>query len=126
LDFFFSLAQMYILIGTNVNMDNWRLEHLKALHAEDPEDDFVLYALAQEYSKLGLLQDSLDHYLLLKGKSPDYVGLYYHLAGLYAEMDESEKALKIYDEGITVANKLKDLHALGELKNAKTNLELEL
>lgn len=117
---------MYILIGTNVNMDNWRLDHLKSLHAEDPEDDFVLYALAQEYSKLGLLQQSLDHYQLLKGKSPDYVGLYYHLGGLYVEMDESDKALEIYGEGIKVANKLKDHHALSELKNAKTNLELEL
>jgi len=102
------------------------LDHLKTLHAEDPEDDFVLYALAQEYSKLGLLQESLDHYLLLKGISPDYVGLYYHLAELYVEMDESEKALNIYDEGIKVANKLQDLHALGELKNAKANVELEL
>jgi len=117
---------MYILIGTNVNMDNWRLDHLKSLHTEDPEDDFVLYALAQEYNKMGDLERSLSHYLLLKEKSPDYVGLYYHLAALYLELEESEKALDIYNVGITVANKLKDQHALSELMNAKTNLEMDL
>jgi len=117
---------MYGLIGTNVNMDNWRLEQLKTLHSADPADDFVLYALAQEYSKMGDLDTALSHYLLLKENSPDYVGLYYHLAAVYQELDDDENAMKTYDEGIRVANKLKDLHALGELKSAKTNLELGL
>jgi len=107
-------------------MDNWRLDNLKALHNEDPDDDFVLYALAQEYSKIEDFERSLAHYLLLKEKSPDYVGLYYHLAALYVDLEEPEKALDIYNTGITVANKLNDQHALSELMNAKTNLELEL
>lgn len=115
---------MYILIGTNVNMDNWRLDHLKSLNAEDPSDDFILYALAQEYNKIGDLQRSLDHYLLLKQRSPDYVGLYYHLAALYLDLEKTEEAHQIYQEGITIANKLNDHHALSELRNAKTNLEL--
>lgn len=107
-------------------MDNWRLEQLKTLHQEDPSDDFVLYALAQEFSKIGELERSLEHYLLLKSQNPDYVGLYYHLAALYLDLEQTEKALVIYDEGITTANKLNDMHALSELRNAKTNAELGL
>lgn len=117
---------MYILIGTNVNMDNWRLDQLKSLHEEDPSDDFTLYALAQEYSKTGDFERSLAHYLALREQSPDYVGLYYHLAALYVELEDNSKALEIYAEGINIANKLNDLHALSELRNAKTNLELDI
>jgi len=117
---------MYILIGTNVNMDNWRLNHLKSLYTQDSSDDFVLYALAHEYRKIGDLEQSRDLYQQLQQRSPDYVGLYYHLAAVFVELEEADQALKTYEEGIKIAQKLGDHHALGELKNAKTNFELEL
>ena len=93
---------------------------------DDSENEFVLFALAQEYSKVGNLTDSLKYYQALKQKNENYVGLYYHLAALYAELDEYDKALSTYETGIAIAKKLQDHHALSELMNAKTNLEMEL
>ena len=56
----------------------------------------------------------------------DYVGLYYHLAACFVEIGDHNKALLTYSSGIGIAQKLNDLHALGELKNARLNFELEL
>lgn len=105
-------------------MDNWRLNHLLELSAEDPKDEFVLYAIAQEYVKAEDYPSAIKQFNHLRDINPDYVGLYYHLAAAQIENEDEENALDTYIEGISVAKKLNDQHALGELMNAKTNLEL--
>ena len=106
--------------------DNVRLESLKNLLVQDPNDGFLLFAIAKEYESIGQLDQALNHYEKLRTVDPDYVGLYYHLAALYQEMEDLNKALLIYDKGIEIAKALHDLHALSELKGAKMNLEMEM
>lgn len=101
-----------------------RLQQLKSLLKEDPKDSFVRYAIAKEYEKANDWGRAITELEALRADDPDYVGLYYHLAHLYAENNELEKAIHIYDEGIGIAKKLDDLHALSELMNAKVNVEL--
>lgn len=101
-----------------------RIDSLLEFLKEDPEDGFVRFALAKEYEKLGTLKKALDTYLELKTFDADYVGLYYHLGGLYEILNQKKDALMTYEEGIAVAKKLADFHALSELHNAKTNLEI--
>jgi tetratricopeptide (TPR) repeat protein len=93
---------------------------------EDPEDSFVLYAVAKEYEQLDDLEKALETYNKLKEADHDYVGLYYHLGKLYEILEEPDKALEAYAEGIDVAKSLADFHALSELNTAKTNLEIEM
>lgn len=107
-------------------MENWRLQKLLDLLESSPEDEFVIYAIAQEYQKGKNLSKAIDTYLKLKKINPQYVGLYYHLAAAYIEDEQNELAMTTYNEGIEVATSLKDMHALSELRNAKTNLEMEL
>lgn len=101
-----------------------RIESLLEFLKEDPEDSFVRFALAKEYEKLGTLKQALDTYLELKRIDANYLGLYYHLGGLYEQLHEKEKALEIYTQGITLAKKTADFHSLSELHTAKTNLEI--
>jgi len=54
------------------------------------------------------------------------VGLYYHLGKLYEELGETDLALLTYEDGVSVAKKAADFHALSELHNAKMNLEIEI
>lgn len=107
-------------------MDNWRIIRLKEMYSKDPTDQFVIYALAQEYLKSEEYKESISYFDLLKSINPDYVGLYYHLAAAHAALEDIEKAMAVYEEGIHIATQLKDLHALSELKNAKLNLEMGL
>ncbi len=104
-------------------MSESRLEMLKKMLSDDPEDSFVLYAIAKEYQNMGLLRESASQLTDLKKKDPDYVGLYYHLGKIYESLEETVNAIKAYQDGILVAKKLKDFHALSELSNALTDLE---
>jgi tetratricopeptide (TPR) repeat protein len=101
-----------------------RLEYLKSILAEDSDDSFVKYAIAKEYEKLNNLKTAIEKFELLRKEDSEYVGLYYHLAHIYTEIDEIEKALEIYDAGIKVAKTQNDLHALSELMNARVNAEI--
>ncbi len=107
-------------------MNKDRLDLLLGMKNNDPNDSFISYAVAKEYENLGLLDEALDTYLSLKTSDPSYVGLYYHLGKLYEEIQNFEQALIAYQEGIDIAKKIPDFHALSELNNAKLNLEMEM
>ncbi len=107
-------------------MDNWRVKQLEEMIAQDPKDEFVLFALAQECGKREDYLKAISYYKKLKEINPNYVGLYYHLAAIYTLVNNRSEAIKSYNEGIEVAQELNDHHALAELKNAKLNIELEL
>ncbi len=107
-------------------MEKERIETLKDMLESAPEDSFLIFALAKEYEKLGELETAEAQYCTLREKDPEYVGLYYHLAMLYEVLDHPQKALSTYHEGIEIARKLKDFHALSELNTAKMNLEMDL
>lgn len=103
-----------------------RLETLKTMLENDPEDSFVRYAIGKEYESISEYDLALKHFNYIRQNDQQYVGMYYHLGKLYEKMDEPEKALLAYDEGIQVAKKIPDFHALSELNNAKLNLEMEM
>lgn len=102
-----------------------RMNQLLSLLHDDPNDLFVLFAIAKEHEKSGDFEKAIAFYEKIIGIDKEYVGVYYHLAHLYAEDGEIDKAYQIYDAGIDVAKKLSDLHALSELQNARKNLEME-
>ena len=103
-----------------------RLELLKKMLSEDPNDSFLLFAVAKEYESLAKLDLAIQHYEQLRSHDPDYVGLYYHLGAAYHEKENKDKALEIYKEGIQIAQAIKDQHALSELKGVLLNLEMDL
>ncbi|MBK9687877.1 MAG: tetratricopeptide repeat protein [Saprospiraceae bacterium] len=102
-------------------MINSRLEMLLGLWDEHMPDSFVLFAIAKEYEALGNSPAAISHYEKLRQIDPEYIGLYYHLAAIYAEEGKAEKALECYDEGIAIASRQGDQHAKSELMNARQN-----
>ncbi|MGA0231767.1 MAG: tetratricopeptide repeat protein [Saprospiraceae bacterium] len=106
-------------------MDNSRLDQLLNFYAKDDSDPFIIFAIAKEYERQENLPKALEYYTMLKRDHADYVGTYFHLAQLYADLEDTENALEVYNTGIQIAEKQGDIHALSELKNAKLNFELE-
>jgi tetratricopeptide (TPR) repeat protein len=91
-----------------------RIDQLLQFINEDPEDPFNHYALALEYCKtddrraLQILEE-------VANKHPQYVPVYYQLAGLYARNGQTEKALQTFKAGVAIARNAGDHKTVREL-----------
>ena len=103
-----------------------RLNTLLQLVKENPEDTFVLFAIAQEYKQAADFSTAITWYNKLRKVDGNYIGLYYHLADAYAQSGDSDAAFSTYEQGVRIAREINDQHALSELLNARINLEMEL
>ena len=103
-------------------MDSPRLQQLFTFLEQSPKDSFITFAIAKEYEGLGNDAKALEYYLLLCQHDPDYVGTYYHLGKLYEKLEDFPTAFQTYKEGMSIAKKVGDQHALSELAGAKLNL----
>ena len=103
-------------------MDSPRLQQLFTFLENSPKDAFITFAIAKEYEGLGDDQKALEYYLTLCKNEPDYVGTYYHLGKLYEKLEQFDTAFQTYKDGMAVAKKAGDQHALSELAGAKLGL----
>ncbi|WP_443939031.1 tetratricopeptide repeat protein [Pedobacter sp. MW01-1-1] len=109
-------------------MSSTRLSKLLEFLESDPNDPFILYALATEYNALNDKENAYSFYLQLTEKHPDYVGTYYHLGKLYEKDGEKDKAIAVYQTGMNAARTKRDMHAFSELQgayNAAAGLDYE-
>ena len=97
-------------------MQSNRLEKLLEFLKNEPNDEFLQYALATEYLRLNDTANALAYYEKLINEHPDYVGTYYHLGKLYEALNRKDDAIKTYERGMEVAQKKRDNHAFAELK----------
>ncbi len=102
-----------------------RLEQLLAFLAENPSDDFLLFAVAKEHEKAGDDAAALDFFKKLEAAHPAYVGLFYHLGKLYERLKRPGDAVLTYKKGIETARAARDFHAASELQGALLNLGFE-
>ena len=103
-------------------MDSPRLQQLFAFLENSPKDSFITFAIAKEYEGLGNDQKALAYYLELCKNDADYVGTYYHLGKLYEKLERLDTAFQTYKDGMAIAKKMGDQHALSELAGAKLAL----
>jgi tetratricopeptide (TPR) repeat protein len=105
-------------------MNNKRLSKLLDFQKQNPDDPFILYGIALEYSGEAP-EEALKFFNILLNDHPDYLPTYYHAAALLAELEMTDKAEEVYKKGIALAEKEDDQHALKELKNAYLNFMYE-
>jgi tetratricopeptide (TPR) repeat protein len=102
-----------------------RLQQLQDFLEAQPNDPFLLFAIAKEYEGMGDRQQALAFYTHLRETTPQYVGLYYHLGKLYVKLDRREEALETYKKGMEIAKAEKDNHAYNELAGAKMEISYD-
>lgn len=98
-------------------MQEERLKILLEYLAEEPNDPFNIYAVAMEY----IYKDNIKALFYLEkllNEYPDYIPTYYHVAAVYFELEEFEKAEAIYKLGIEKAHQSSSTKAYDELKRA--------
>jgi tetratricopeptide (TPR) repeat protein len=101
-----------------------RLIHLIRFLEEDPHDPFNIYSLALEYLKTDPVK-SMEFFDTLIVDFPDYVPTYYQAAKLLQELDQKERAIEVYRQGMIIARKANNNKALRELQSAHDELVFE-
>ena len=102
---------------------NLRLEKLKEMERQKPDDAFIKFAIAQEYVGMNDDAEALKYFGVVLEKHPEYVPVYYQLGKLHERLNELRQAADIYTKGIAVAKAANDLKTAGELNEALTLLE---
>src|ERR1700760_2458615 len=93
-----------------------RLEKLLEFIKNEPDDEFLKYALATEYLRLNDTAKALEYYEDLVNNHPGYVGTYYHLGKLYEALNRKPDAINTYEKGMETAKAQRDNHAFSELQ----------
>ena len=99
-----------------------RVEKLKEMLRDNPNDSFLQHALALEHVKAGDDAKARELFENILNKDEEYTGSYYHLAKLLERNDERENALKWYEKGMFIAKEKGDKHAYNELRAAYDEL----
>jgi tetratricopeptide (TPR) repeat protein len=101
------------------------LENLLKSFETKKNDPFLQYGIAIEYRNEGNLEKALEFFRGVHEHFPAYVPNYYHFGQALASLGELEEAARIYEEGIRVAGKSGDGHAVSELRGALEMQKLE-
>jgi len=103
-------------------MSQTRLQTIQQMLAQNPNDSFLLYGLANEYKNGGDLPNAIEAYGRLFEVNPDYVAGYYHCGQTHELAGNPAAAAEVYDKGMAVARRMGDTHALSELQAARDML----
>ncbi|MCS6823735.1 MAG: tetratricopeptide repeat protein [Cytophagaceae bacterium] len=77
-----------------------KVEQLLKLLSEEPDDPFLLYALALEYDKTGHTEQAEKMYSILLTQHSSYTPTYYHAATHYIKSRNYQKAKQVIEAGL--------------------------
>ena len=100
-----------------------RLEQLKQMLTQEPNDEFLQYAIAIEYFSVNNFEEALSRFKIILDTMPDYLAAYYQIGKCYEELKQLDNAKNIYTQGIEIAQKQNKTKTLNELREALFLLE---
>lgn len=99
-----------------------KIKKLQEYLGRQPEDTFLMHALALEYVKVDDLQAAKGWFERVLTIDPGYTGTYYHLAKLLEAIGAREDAIRVYEQGMEACTAAGDQHAYRELQSAYEDL----
>jgi len=102
-----------------------RIDVIKKIAEQQPNDPFPRYGLAMEYKNAGMAEEAHAAFTELETRWPEYVAAYLMHGNLLASVHKLGEAREIYVKGIAAARQKGDGHTLGELESALQNLPHE-
>lgn len=100
-----------------------RLDKLRALLDLDPTDPFLHYGIAMELLGLGDDSGAVAAFRELERLNPDYVPTYLMLGQTLQRLGRVDEAITALRDGVKVAAKVGNGHALGEMQALLAILE---
>jgi Tfp pilus assembly protein PilF len=99
-----------------------RRQQLEAMLADDPDDDFLNYALALELAAEGQTAGAVERLRGQIARSPGYVPAYLKCGQFLQQVGDVASARQVLRQGMAIAEKSGDLHAAGEMQELLNNL----
>ena len=101
-----------------------RLDILKQMLAQDPNNSFARYGLAMEYAKSGELKNAVGEFKALIASDGSYVAAYYHCGQALEKLGDVDGARSVYEDGSRACSNKGDTHTLGEIEAALSLLPI--
>jgi tetratricopeptide (TPR) repeat protein len=101
-----------------------RLDALKQMLVQDPENAFARYGLAMEYSKNNLLEEAIAEFKTVLAKDGTYVAAYYHGGQALEKLGRIDDARDFYEKGIEACRRKGDAHTQSEIEAALSLLPI--
>ncbi|HEV8379681.1 MAG TPA: hypothetical protein VGP99_12585 [Tepidisphaeraceae bacterium] len=99
-----------------------RMQSLQRMLQKEPDDLFLLYAIALEHKKAREFADALKYLDQVLRNDPLYCVAYQQMAQVHESAGNVEAARKAYRDGIAAAQRKGDLHSKEEMENALSML----
>ena len=93
-----------------------RLEQIRVLLRDEPDDPFLLYGLAMEYLSVDDPTAAATAFRDLMTRQPDYVPTYLMLGQTLQRLDRTEEAADVLRQGAVAAKAAGNDHALSEIQ----------
>ena len=100
-----------------------RLQMLKDLIAQDPNNQLARYGLGMEYSGKGDVDSAVTEFKKLVEINPDYANAYFMAAQTLAKVERTDEAKQLLRQGITAAARTGNNHAQSEMQAFLDELE---
>lgn len=100
-----------------------RLQMLKDLLAQDPNNQLARYGLGMEYSNKGEVDAAVGEFKNLLQINPDYANAYFMAAQTLAKAERTDEAKQLLMQGITAAARTGNRHAQSEMQAMLDELE---
>ncbi len=101
-------------------MSTERLEQLRGMLADEPNDAFIRYAIALELKRAGRMAEGAVQLEQLLKDDPKYIACYYQLALILIDLGRTEEALHVCEAGALQCLVTGDRKARAELLELKT------
>jgi tetratricopeptide (TPR) repeat protein len=95
-----------------------RLDVLKQMVAQDPNNTFARYGLAMELAKSGDLKQAVEEYRKVLQLDENYAAAYYHGGQALEKLGDLEQARALYEKGIEITTRKGDGHTRAEIEAA--------
>jgi predicted Zn-dependent protease len=93
-----------------------RLENIKKIVEQQPNDPFARYGLAMELKNGGQLADADAQFVELERRHPNYVPQFLMHANVLKELGRVPDAKSCLERGMVAAQEARNSHALGEMQ----------
>ena len=101
-----------------------RLDILKQMVNQDPNNTFARYGLAMEHANSGQPEQAISEFRALIQADDGYSAAYYHGGQALEKLGRLEEARELYEKGIEASTRKGDMHTRSEIEAALSLLPI--